>query len=326
MSRFSTQLNKLYLEKESQSATYSTRPSLKIMNENTIEKSDAVQAKLEQYLRVKGLSPSALNTLLGNPQDFYLKYVLGIKEIEQREALHPSTIGSVVHNCLEATFKKFLQENDISVIKSAIANVGRDADCQLQELLSIDIERKGELQLLRSVLSSWLKRFYQFDLKRITDGVEIISLEEPISSELLICDSSTNIPIKLTGFIDRVEKEQNLLRIVDYKTGKVSSGDLKLKKVDLQSFSLKRAKAIQLMMYTYIYKGIHPGKKFIAGIYSFRNSEAGIIPLMVNGNINIEEPTMIDFENGLKAVLSDLLNPDIPFTRVEPEYENVLPF
>ena len=70
------------------------------------------------------------------------------------------------------------------------------------------------------------------------------------------------------------------IRVIDYKTGMVKSSGLKLGGVeDLEDY--KYSKAIQLLLYTYLYTenttDFYFNAPIIAGIFSFKNLKAGLL-------------------------------------------------
>ncbi|NDH89788.1 MAG: hypothetical protein EBZ22_02690, partial [Flavobacteriia bacterium] len=72
-----------------------------------MEKSPEVLAQLVHQLGERGLSPSALNTYLKDPAEFYVRFVLGIREEEAVEERMAANIrGNVLHDVHEMLFKQ----------------------------------------------------------------------------------------------------------------------------------------------------------------------------------------------------------------------------
>ena len=52
-----------------------------------------------------GFSPSSLTSYIRNPIDFYNQKILGVKDVEEAEEnVAANTLGTVVHNTLEALY------------------------------------------------------------------------------------------------------------------------------------------------------------------------------------------------------------------------------
>ncbi|HSM63078.1 MAG TPA: PD-(D/E)XK nuclease family protein, partial [Gillisia sp.] len=74
----------------------------------SIIKTPEVIEKLKQ-LAARGFSPSALTTYIRNPLDFYKQYVLSIRDTEEvEETVAYNTLGTVVHDTLEAFYAPFI--------------------------------------------------------------------------------------------------------------------------------------------------------------------------------------------------------------------------
>ena len=128
------------------------------------------------------------------------------------------------------------------------------------------------------------------------EAVKIIALEESLNSSLIIKIKEEDVVVKLQGRVDRIDLlGDNVLRIIDYKTGKVESKDLKVEnslKEELTNSDLK-AKLFQLWLYKYLIikelkLPISDRKEFIQqidgtnlefkpGIISFRNFKEKVL-------------------------------------------------
>ena len=64
----------------------------------------------------------------------------------------------------------------------------------------------------------------------------------------------------LKGRVDRVDKYEGLLRIIDYKTGSVNQNDISFNEFEELLNNPKKSKAFQLLVYTYLYLKTYPEK------------------------------------------------------------------
>ncbi|MCB0480503.1 MAG: PD-(D/E)XK nuclease family protein [Flavobacteriales bacterium] len=317
--RFIPQLQILYDKLGSGIRHYANEGSIRVVSENTVEKTDETVKAVQHYLSNKGLSPSALNTYLLNPLDFYLGYVLGVREPEDANPLHPNKIGNIAHSALEVIYEQVIHKawkNDKNleeIIKVAMKN----------QLGRIDANSIEAVTIL-TIIKGWIAKFLKYDLPRLDNNVSIVSLENEYSYVLDKNKSALNIPIRLKGYIDRIEKDQNSVGIIDYKTGKVVPKELEVSSADLEFLEAKNSKANQLAMYTYIYMYQMKCEALFAAIYSFRNSKEGYIKLSIDGKSSITSNSLLPFEKGLIKVVGEMLDPSIPFVRIPHQYEKII--
>ena len=76
--------------------------------------------------------------------------------------------------------------------------------------------------------------------------------------------------VLIKGNVDRIEERNGLIRIIDYKTGKVEGRNLTLKSWDYLMDDIKNDKIIQVLAYTFIFNN-DSDKLVEAGVISFKN-------------------------------------------------------
>ena len=118
-----------------------------------------------------------------------------------------------------------------------------------------------------------------------------------------------------------------LLRIIDYKTSKVSQSDLNLINLsEVINDYKKYNKIFQLLMYAYILsKKENFHTSFEVGIYSFKNLKSGFLKfkskdksLLINGsNDLINEKIVNVFEDQLVKLLTDIFSIEKEFIEKE---------
>ena len=171
----------------------------------------------------------------------------------------------------------------------------------------------------------FINRFLERDTKFIRENrasghhLIIKSLEQRFETYLQLQNKSLDIKVKLKGFFDRLDELGTIIRIIDYKTGSVSTNDLKLKEWDSLLDDIKFDKCFQLLLYSYIYSKatVIKVERLRPGIISFRNLSSGFMGLGLPERDGISESALQQFENVLKKILLEIYNPDIPFTQVE---------
>lgn len=242
------------------------------VSEIKVERNSFYQQKLKERLS-KGLSPTALATYLNCPLDYYFKYILGLREKDEiDEELGADVFGKIVHDVLEELYKPYVGGvPDFNKIEEELDDVLKG---QIKKLMKNRWIKTGKNQLHIRIIKTLLKRFIAIDNAFIEETLknggsfEILELEEELERSISLEIKDEVIDIKLKGFADRVDKVNNEVRIIDYKTGKVE----KLNRVDVASVfnDPKRSKALQLLMYRAMFDDFE-SPNLEGGIVSFRD-------------------------------------------------------
>ena len=148
-----------------------------------------------------------------------------------------------------------------------------------------------------------------------------MALEKKLSHDFKF--PSFDFPIKIHGEVDRIDEVDGVIRIVDYKSGMVSLGQLKLDDFDKILTNYKYSKALQVMLYAYLYTqktSFNFGKPLEAGILSFKNLKAGFLPVHFTGGKNKDTRISTEHLEGFLETLEDLFleiyDKDKPFEEV----------
>jgi len=146
-------------------------------------------------------------------------------------------------------------------------------------------------------------------------AIRLLMLEGEMIHPLTI--SGTEVRVK--GKVDRVEEDNGIVSVVDYKTGTPIGSSIKGDDIAQFASDPKYAKAMQLMMYAWLYWRSNgtPDIRLRSGIYWLRNSTRGFDSLRLDGNDIITSAALLQFEGVLNGVLAELLNPEIPFTKTK---------
>ena len=283
-----------------------------------VPKSESVMIRLKE-IADKGFSPSALTSYIRNPIDFYFQKILRISEVEEvEENIALNTLGTIIHETLEALYKpfigKFLSENDILGCFKLL-----DAEVLKQFKL---VYKEGEIKKGRNLLAFEVAKrnvsnFLKVELESIKNGdaIKILHLEK--GCERILEHPSLPFPIKIAGKVDRIEERNGIIRIIDYKTGKVEKTNVTLKSWKGLTDDIKNDKIIQVLAYAYMYENEANGKPIEAGIISFKNLKSGFLPFSFKEGK--EESTIINegiFNNYLEQMvllLNEILDKEIPF-------------
>ncbi len=265
-----------------------------------VPKSSLLMERLQEIATEKGFSPSSLTSYIRNPIQFYFQRVLRINEMDEvEENIAVNTLGTIIHEVLEVLYYPYLNKY-LSI---------KDIEEMLLKIDSITLEKfklvykegeikKGKNLLAFEVAKRNIYNFLQLEKSSLEAGetVKIIALEEKI--ETLINDERLPYPIKMAGNVDRIEIRGNVIRIIDYKTGKVDGNSLKINDFEALTSDIKNEKIIQLLCYALMFRNKTEFDSYPieAGIISFKNMKAGFMPFGLGKGRGVIPQTMITDE------------------------------
>ncbi|MFV5694367.1 PD-(D/E)XK nuclease family protein [Flavobacterium sp. LB3P122] len=283
-----------------------------------IPKSEIVMIRLKEIAE-KGFSPSALTSYIRNPIQFYFQKILRISEVEEvEENIALNTLGTIIHETLKVLYEpfigKFISENDI-------LNCFKQIDAEVLKQFKL-VYKEGEIKKGRNLLAFEVAKrnvsnFLKVELESIKNGdsIKIIVLEETF--ERLLQHPNLPFPVLIKGNVDRIEERNGVIRIIDYKTGKVEKASVTLKSWKGLTEGIKSDKIIQVLAYAYMYENEAKGKPIEAGIISFKNLKAGFLPFNFKEdkeiNSVINEEILSNYLEQMVLLLSEILDQNIPF-------------
>lgn len=292
-----------------------------------VEKTPEIIDKLKE-LAAKGFSPSALTTYIRNPLDFYKQYILNIRDkVEVEETIAYNTLGTVVHDTLEAFYTP-LQGKQLSleIISELQKRTAAEVKIQFEKTYSKAPLIKGKNLLIFEVAKRYVINFLKMETRAINRGevIQIEQIETNLSCALEIPE--LEIPVNIKGKVDRVDIANGILRIIDYKTGKVLQNQLEIVDWDLLTTDYnKYAKPFQVLMYaTMLLENTPVTSRVEAGVFSFKNLQQGFLKFGKkensrdrNKNCDIDHSTIQNFKVELKNLILEMCDPKIPFLEKE---------
>ena len=295
--------------------TASASVSLKPKKLKEIEKTPQIIESIKKHAK-SGFSPSALTTYIRNPIDFYYKYVLGIKELDEVEdIIAHNTLGTVVHETLEKLYKPYINSILTSeIIKKMKSEVDREVRLQFNIWYNAIHIDTGKNLIIFNVAKQFVRNFLNLEERELENGNTIIikALESKYSV-------SVKPGIVLKGTVDRIDTVNDVLRVLDYKTGKVESWHLSIKEwEDLITDYDKQSKAFQVLCYALMLsknEGIPSHTE--AGIISFKNLKAGFLKLNKDRDSAITVELLDTFEIYLFKLIDEILDINVPFVEKE---------
>ena len=293
---------------------------------NSVKKSEKIISNLIE-LAEYGFSPSALKKYIQCPMDFYYSYVVGLREEDEvEETIEASTFGNVIHKVLEILYEKFLDrvliKEDIAVMRKNLDSV---LDAQFKEFYSPYFDT-GKNYLLHHAAKKNLLDFLKQEEELVIKNEVIVSgLEKKVEVDFPIEINGKEIKAKLRGTIDRIDRVNGKLRIIDYKTGSVSTGDLEFGKMEELIANSTKEKAFQLMIYGLLMENqVDSTDLFMSGIISFKRLNSGLMEVMMKEGSGVKKETWVpgakdrtEFKEHLTELIQDIFDYSIDFEHNE---------
>jgi hypothetical protein len=286
-----------------------------------IKKTDIVLERLEKWK--SKVSASHLTSYLYNPIDFYLSKILNTSETDEiEEELSVKNYGNLVHYSLQEIYEdlkgKVLKENDL---KNSIKAIDHFIEVAIEKLKhQPEFYEKGMNFIHRAIAKKVIETILNHDLELVKNGnsLEIIDIEKRFEGIDFYLNETDKI--SFFGFIDRIDRLNGTLRIIDYKTAKIKNLIVKIDedKIDEYFHNSDRKQALQLCIYQYVVENLPEfwGMPVETGIWSFAEAKKGVVSLQ------FEKGTIDDAMKSVKSLIEEILNPDINFVEEIKTYSN----
>ena len=290
-----------------------------------IEKTEKVLEKLDEWK--KKVSASHLTSYIYNPVDFYLTKILNTKEASEiEEELSQRSYGNLVHYALQDIYEKFIGKNltvnDLEFSDEVIVKVINQAIEKLKH--QTEFYEKGMNFIHKSIAERVVRSVIEYDKKLLEEGnsLEILSVEGNFENVEFFLDEEKINPVYFYGFIDRVDRLNGNLRIIDFKTAKTKNLSISAPKKEEDEEKLEKLffreeykQAMQLSVYAYsvLKEEKYPDNYLQCGIWSFAEVTKGVQNLHLFGEIEITEQLLQTPMKSIKNVILDILDPQLEF-------------
>lgn len=272
---------------------------------SAIAKDAAVMERLAEMAKF-GFSPSALNTYIGCPLCYYYRAIKNLRTDTLDDSLDSSQFGRAVHKALQGIYTPYIGRTvDSKGLRDALDTLPQTLDKAFADLYRHGRPTEGRNRFLYSVAESQVRHLLQKEATLIDAGsrLEIVALEQNISMPLAE-------GVNLGGVVDRIDRLNGRLRVIDYKTGSVNDKEIAVR----SGGTSMPGKWLQLMCYALIYSHAHPlTEPLVSGIYPLRSLHSDVRMATIDGNTEITVDHLADFRERLVSLAAEIMNPDVPF-------------
>jgi len=217
-------------------------------------------------------TPTNIDTYIQCPLKFYFKDVLRLSPPESvEEEVEPFQVGRVTHLALKTLFEPFLHKK---LSQGDFDRMIKEVEKHVKEALKKELKViTPEREILGRIVTEVLKYYLQKE-KEKREEIKILELENEVKITLPVDGKN----VEMVGRWDRVEKVDNKIRIVDYKSGTAQKHEAKkIEEEFFVKFSRKKLKergieSLQLPCYILIYREKYrPSLPVYAEVISLQN-------------------------------------------------------
>ena len=314
------------------------RQSPQATSEVTVEKSLEVIEKLMSAYDASSscssiLSPSALNTYLDCRLKFYFSYVARLRIPDEVSAeIDSALFGTIFHRSAQLAYQRLTTTGNL-ISKDDIDRLLRN-EIELQAIVDQAFKEKlfkaapherptynGTQLINLKVVLSYLKQLLRNDRKYAP--FEMIDMERPIEEKLTIHTSRGPFTLRLGGTVDRIDRQGDTIRIVDYKTGGIPKVPANIEQLFTPSVS-RPGYVFQTFLYASIISHTWKMKVAPALLYIHKAASEQYSPVIVMGEprkpkIPINDFSLFEqeFRRRLSSLIEEIYNETIPFTQTE---------
>ncbi len=308
------------------------RPGIRRRGPLTVEKdADIMRRMIALYTGERSLSPSALNSYLDCRLRFYFRYVAGIRETDEiSEDVDQALFGQLIHRALEilydpaaphfsagaAVTAEKLEEMEKRYLQQAV-------DTAMEEVLSGGSSRRETEEMplhriIRSMVVGYVKKVLAYDRQRTP--LTPLGVEKKVEDSIPLTVEGSRVKVKLYGKIDRVDRTEQGVFLIDYKTGGGGPEKLNFGNIDElfdRDRPSRRKEIFQILMYAMMYPGEDPPAP---ALWFIRNMfRSGALQQITTGSRRAKSTYRFDraekhsFREHLAALLSEIFDPSVPF-------------
>ncbi len=299
------------------------RPSL-------IRKDAEIQTEFEKYFTGEAkLSASAINRYLRCPQNFYYRYIKGVKEVQPLAKADDSNMfGSIFHKAAELLYQPYVGEEISEELLYKLKNKKH-----LQQLLLAAFETelfgeerrelRGKEWLIFDTLQIFLERLIERDIHYAP--FVILGLEKEMEYALEVIVRGEKKTVVLKGLVDRIDQKNGEIRVVDYKTGAVNRGFLNLEHLFIPCDKHRNPTALQTFLYSWIFYK-NTGKIPKPCVYQLKELNKDVAVEFKIGEAKRKEPFSFnehieEYEKSLQNLLGEIFGNEPIFYSTDKEDE-----
>lgn len=308
----------------------------------SIHKTQDVLFRLERYKVSKdgtsqtSFSPSAINVYIDCRLKFYLKYIAGLNEKEEvKEEVDAAVFGNIAHYSMEYLYEGFIERKkrktlnpeDFEDLKKNWIYPAIEKGVRKFYNLEADKDTRlnGQIAIVRDVLHGYIVRLLEID--QAAAPFQILSMEKEHKAIFDVQALYGEFKVSLKGYIDRVDLQNESIRLIDYKSGADKKDFSKVEDLFDPAIKNRNKAAMQTLFYGLLYASMHPENvnPLKPALFNFKEVfQDDFNPYLQQSEprkqkveVNDYREYKDDFESHLSARLVELFDPSIPFDQTD---------
>lgn len=290
-----------------------------------VQKTPEVMRKLQKF-RADGdayLSASLINNYINCPLQFYFSAVEGLsEEKEVQESVESDVFGTIYHAIMQQIYNRYKNKPVLPDTLKAIAENDKYLTDLIEQAFAEHYFKQkdkrraltGHHYLIGEILRDYAKQTLKFDTQftpfEYVDSEYVFRSVHPVSGDL---------SVNIKGSIDRIDKVNDIVRIIDYKSGK---GELSFKNIE-QLFDGSKVnrpyQILQVFIYALFYKPLL--QNVSPTIYYLRNIFAEHNPTITFAGESITDISIYldEFTEKLNIILQEIFDENVSFSQTQNE-------
>ncbi|MGC3947220.1 MAG: PD-(D/E)XK nuclease family protein [Chryseolinea sp.] len=270
----------------------------------------------------QGISPSALNTYIECRLRFYLRHVARVREADEvEEDLDARILGNFLHEVMEKLYNEIVDRKgnrrvERSDLDTAFAELDKLIDGVFIRAYRLDpgqrVDYAGQRVVVREVVRSFVNRILQNDKAYSPFIIEATEQGGFLHRATL----SSGTTVKVSGKIDRIDRKDDVVRIIDYKTGKDQLDFDNVESLFRRDARRNKA-AFQTILYALLYHSNKPtSQRILPGLINRINlfdKDFQFGFRMNRAYVTDARDLFPEFQKRLEEVLNELYVSDTPF-------------
>jgi hypothetical protein len=289
----------------------------------SVSKSEKVLIQLTEYANGKGgFSASALNTYLDCRLKFYFNYLAKLKKPDEiTDDVDARVFGIAFHNVMEELYRPFtgktITQNHINAMVSDEKRIEQLVKKKFAESYFKDTNARaenvrGKLLIYSGIIAKYVMQILSFD--STLTPFEYVGGELRAERTIKVSENNT---VQIKGIIDRIDRVNGELRIVDYKSGNIplSNNKLTMKSVEELFIRTKKHNAnTNAVFQTLLYACLYGDENAIPAVYVLRQFFGNnvFVPQIFDAEKNVVKYGNYheEFTHRLSLLLGEIFNPD----------------
>ncbi len=298
-----------------------------------VEKTPEIERILADFLAGgrRRLTPSALNTYLDCRLRFYYRYVLKYyEEDDVQEEIDPAMFGNILHKAMEELYKdarkkkksNIIEPMDFFMLEGSITGALQAA---FKDYYHLSKHQKFKIEGRNIVIWEIMEDFMKSVLKhdQTYAPFEVVSLEgSSRDGYKMDFDLDDGRKVGLKGIIDRIDKKEGKVRVLDYKSGSDKKEFASLEKLFDRSEKRRNKAAFQTFYYGMLYANLHGEDLPIKpGIYNMLELFKPDFDISITekkaGTIEDMRSYLATYKGHLKGLLEEIFAEDTVFDQTD---------